>query len=513
MASFFYPSRFFAVLASLPLLAQDLEQENTSFYSLLPEYVGYASSMFQDSGIGSKYSATQDLEGTCHWDPWLSPNHIDNTREEDFFEFFIDILGDPLPYIQILKELGSTAYRFSLEWSVIQPTSNSAYDPRSVDLYRRFIRLLKENSIEPFITLHHFVHPLWFEQKGAFAYEKNSSDYIQYALDMIKLFPEVTHWYTFNEIGAFALECLLKDHPSQITSIDGAGQMLSNMIKAHCEIYTKAKSNRPGAQIGITHQWLKFHAINSNPVENLVCYLAEKIAHQTVYDFFKTGEFSFEAGPLSSLNFSIPPEEFAQNNGFLDHIGLQFYGPAYIILGSNGGVSHPGHRIYNFGLPSLGFGFSFGGTCPPGKSVMSFGPTVDPHALTVNLQEAVALGHPIHISELGCDARTQSHGNSSFEINEDTQKQIFKMYTSILAPFKDQITALFIWTLHTSEGYDDEGRLKPAQLEWNRGAESALGVCKISKNDQRQITGYELRPAGLWLQKHFQRKQAERSSQ
>ncbi|HAB98527.1 MAG TPA: hypothetical protein DCE71_01735 [Parachlamydiales bacterium] len=487
----------------------DPKQENLSLHSILPDHVGYASSMFQDSGIGSRYSATQGLEGVCHWDPWLTSKHIDGTREEDFPQFFIDILGNPDAYINILKEQGSTAYRFSLEWSVIQPTFKGPYNKSAIDLYRRFIRLLQKNSIEPYITLHHFVNPLWFEERGAFKHEENGAIYKQYALDMIELFPEVNHWYTFNEIGAFTLECLLKDHPSQINSLDQAARMICNMLKTHCDIYQEAKENLQNTQIGITHQWLKFYAINGNPLENFVCDLANKVAHRAIYEFFKTGNFNFQAGFLSNVNFSISPELFAQNNGFLDHIGLQFYGPAHIILGSNGGVNFPGHRIYNISCETLGLGFSFGGTCPPGKSVMSFGPTVDPESLIANLQEAVELGHPIHISEIGCDARTQTHGNPSFEIDEEGQKQIFKQYVPVLAPFKDYITAFFVWTLHTSTGYDENGMLRPAQLEWNRGAESALGVCKISKNEDRQVTGYELRSVGEWLQKHFQTKRTE----
>ena len=508
---------FIAFMQAESASSEDLEQEVPSFHSILPSHVGYASSMFQDSGIGSRYSATQGLQGTCHWDPWLIPQHIDGTREEDFSLFFIDILGDPLTYVDILKQQGSTAYRFSLEWSVIQPRPDDGYDPHAIDLYRRFIRLLKENQIEPYITLHHFVHPLWFEEEGAFKYEENGDIYKQYALDMIQIFPEVTYWYTFNEIGAFALECYLKDHPSQVKGLDEAGQMVRNMLTTHCDIYQESKKISPQAQIGITHQWLKFYAINENLGENFVCDFANKLAHRSIYDFFKTGHFTFQVGRselrllglFADLHFSVSPEEFAQNNGFLDHIGLQFYGPAHIILGSNGGIDFPGHRIYNFSFPGLSLGLSFGGSCPHGKSVMSFGPTVDPEALSANLQEAIELGHPVHISEIGCDARTQTHGTGHFEIDEERQKQTFRRYVPILAPYKDQIKALFVWTLHTSTGYDFEGRLRPAQLEWNRGAESALGVCKISKDQDRKVTGYELRPAGEWLQKHFQRKRNE----
>lgn len=477
--------------------------------SVLPEKVGYAFQLFQDGGVGTRFSATKGLEGQCQWDDYLTPKHIDNTREGDFERFFVDILGTPAPWADILDGLGSNACRFSLEWSIIQPKPGGEYNRKALDLYHQFIKELLDRGIEPDVTLHHFTHPTWFEEMGAFKHEENGTLFKQYALDMMEEFPEIKTWYTINEPGALTLECLLKDHPSSINTIDQAGRMIRNLLITHCQIYSEAKQRKITADIGITHQWLKFYGINQNPLENAVCSVAAKITHWAIYNFFKTGQFSFEVPLQSNLHFSIDPEIFQNNNGFLDHIGVQFYGPAHIILGSNGGKKFPGHRVHNIILnEKLGLGLSFGGTCPPGKRVMSFGPTIDPSALTEVLQEAselpCGLKNKIRISELGVDRRTQGHGDEGFIVNDKLQKEIFKEYGAVLEPFKDKLEALFIWTLQTSPGYDGEGRLIPSQIEWQRGAESGLGVCVVDKDEERKPTGkHDLHLAGKLLQNAF----------
>ena len=141
---------------------------------------------------------------------------------------------------------------------------------------------------------------------------------------------------------------------------------------------------------------------------------------------------------------------------------------------------------------------------------MSFGPTVSPEFLYQNLQEAAALGHPIHISEIGCDAKIHRHGAPFFVIDEEHQKKIFQQYASILKKFKQQITAFFVWTLQGGEKIDEEGHLEPSQLEWNRGSVPSLGVCTIKKDSKRNMVGYTLRPAGEWLRETFVLKKALR---
>lgn len=460
------------------------------FAKTLPHYVGFPSSIFQDGGVGSRFCPTADLEGRNQWDPFLTPEHIDGTAPEDFPEFFVDILGHPETCSQGLSDImRPTAHRLSLEWSVLQPVEGEGYSEIAIRLYKKLFAEMKANDIEPFVTIHHFTHPLWFEERGAFLHKENCNLYLDFAFDMMQIFPEVRHWYTFNEIGAFTLEGLLRDHPSPIRNIHHAGKTLRNMLMTHCRLYAAAKERDSSLRIGLTHQWLKFYPINNNLLERTVCNLAEKVAHTAIYDFFRTGIFTFQVPGQSNLHFSIPEEEFFQkNHRFLDFIGLQFYGPAFIILGSNGGHRYPGHKIVNFTCGPLGF--SFGGTAPIGSRVMSFGPTIHPESLLQNLEEAASLDVDIHISEIGVDAKTQGHGEPDFQIDRDRQLTDFQRYVSILALFQERITAVFPWTLH-------------GRFEWNRGHEPRLNIAHLTKHQNGRPRQFVPHPLGLWLAQEF----------
>jgi len=60
--------------------------------------------------------------------------------------------------LSLLKDLGVNAYRFSLEWSRIQPKEN-VWDSSVIDHYQEIIGILKSYHVEPMLTLHHFTHP------------------------------------------------------------------------------------------------------------------------------------------------------------------------------------------------------------------------------------------------------------------------------------------------------------------------------------------------------------------
>ena len=64
---------------------------------------------------------------------------------------------------QLLVELGVNSYRFSIEWSRIQPTQDS-WNEEVIAVYSEMVDSLIDKGIEPVITLHHFSHPVWFEE-------------------------------------------------------------------------------------------------------------------------------------------------------------------------------------------------------------------------------------------------------------------------------------------------------------------------------------------------------------
>ncbi len=63
--------------------------------------------------------------------------------------------------------LGLTAFRLSLEWARIQPSTTTdvapapAYDLAALDAYSDMLAACRRAQLEPIVTLHHFTHPAW----------------------------------------------------------------------------------------------------------------------------------------------------------------------------------------------------------------------------------------------------------------------------------------------------------------------------------------------------------------
>ncbi|CAL8466481.1 g6017 [Coccomyxa elongata] len=56
------------------------------------------------------------------------------------------------------------------------------------------------NNLKLIVTLHHFVHPLWFDNKGGFTNEANIPHFVKFYETAFREYHEKVHlWITFNE--------------------------------------------------------------------------------------------------------------------------------------------------------------------------------------------------------------------------------------------------------------------------------------------------------------------------
>ena len=65
---------------------------------------------------------------------------------------------------QLISDLGLTTYRFSIEWSRLEP-EQGVWEEEPLHEYSRMVDDLLSKGIRPMITLHHFSHPDWWEEK------------------------------------------------------------------------------------------------------------------------------------------------------------------------------------------------------------------------------------------------------------------------------------------------------------------------------------------------------------
>lgn len=462
----------------------------------LPEHFGFADSLFQTSGLGTTSSPTP-LEGECNWQKWLNPKHIEGTEDGNYTSFFVDVLNNPEPFIDLLKKTNSTAYRFSLERAVIEP-QNGRINEVALEKYRHFIARLKEEGIEPYVTLHHFVHPQWFEDLGGFEKLENMENFISYSNEMMKFMPEVKNWMTFNEPGVFATQGYVfgKYPPGKVGNFHLAGRVMINMIIAHCSIFKRAKDEGiTDAEISFTHQYLSFVPLNGNLVERVTALFFTNLFNNAIYNFFLTGHFSLKIPFSTNLSYSIPLVEFSKYGRFMDFVGVQFYGRPRLKIGFNWGEKYPGHETVNK------FGFTFGSTVPKNKdaAVMSFGIGFYPGSIEEDyedvMKKAIALSKPlapcskqlkIAITETGRDAMVQKWGAEKFEIDNDLQKNFFERILPIVSKYRDNMKALLVWTLVRDH------------LEWERGRTPSLGQVTLEK-ENGIIKGHRFSEATKYL--------------
>ena len=67
--------------------------------------------------------------------------------------------------VDLVADLGLGAYRFSLEWSRIEPAEGE-WSRASLEHYRRICAACRERGVTPFVTFCHYTLPRWFAARG-----------------------------------------------------------------------------------------------------------------------------------------------------------------------------------------------------------------------------------------------------------------------------------------------------------------------------------------------------------
>lgn len=175
-----------------------------------------------------------------------------------------------------LRELGANAYRFSLDWSRLEPTEGD-FDESALEYYRELIKKLRADKIEPFVTLWHWPLPLWLAAKGGWA-SPASVIYFERFVGFVaeRLGGEVNFWITLNEPMVYATQSyLLGVWPPQRRNPLIFLAVRRHLTAAHRAAYRKIKSLRPTSQVGIAKNNIYFEAGDSSFINRCLKRLGE----------------------------------------------------------------------------------------------------------------------------------------------------------------------------------------------------------------------------------------------
>lgn len=178
--------------------------------------------------------------------------------------------------IACLKKIGANAYRFSVDWSRIEPKEGE-YDLAALDYYLDFVKKLRINKIEPFVTLWHWPIPVWMRDKGGWESPQIVDHMNRFAEKVIRhLNQEVNFWLTLNEPMVYASMSFLRgEWPPQKKSFVSCLKVIRNLIAAHRKIYDTAKKIDSNNQIGIAKHNIYFEASKNRKINRVFKFLAD----------------------------------------------------------------------------------------------------------------------------------------------------------------------------------------------------------------------------------------------
>ena len=102
--------------------------------------------------------------------------------------------------VQLMRDLGLTAYRFSISWSRILPRGTGAVNPAGLAFYDRLVDALLAVGIQPMVTLYHWDLPAALDDRGGWLNRDVAQWFADYVTAVARAFDDrVTFWATLNE--------------------------------------------------------------------------------------------------------------------------------------------------------------------------------------------------------------------------------------------------------------------------------------------------------------------------
>lgn len=207
---------------------------------------GGASASYQIEG-----GAYEDGKGLSIWDMFCKqPGRI---RDGSSGDVACDHYHRYQQDVDIMKEIGMQAYRFSVSWPRIIPEGQGAVNEKGLDFYDRLVDSLLKAGIEPFLTLYHWDYPYALFRRGGWMNPDSPKWFAEYVTAVAnRLGDRVKKYFTFNEPQCFIGICYDKtEHaPGIHLPVWDRLQMMHNILLAHGTAVQVLRASVPGALVG-----------------------------------------------------------------------------------------------------------------------------------------------------------------------------------------------------------------------------------------------------------------------
>ncbi|QSQ22198.1 glycoside hydrolase family 1 protein [Pyxidicoccus parkwayensis] len=336
--------------------------------------------------------------------------------------------------VALMKTLGANAYRFSLEWSRLQP-ARGQWDEAALARYREQARALRQQGITPLVTLYHFTLPQWVSDAGGWENPATLDDFEAYAAHVAEVLgDEVDWWCTVNEPNVLAVFGYLDGvWPPGKKDAKAMATALSHLIEAHARASRQlrvrdtvdADGDGYATRVGLAHHVRIFQPATGSTADITAAGLTDSFFNESVPLALRTGRIHLSVPGSVSID-----REVADLKGSSDWLGLNYYSRDYV--------------RQDFREASLSNQY-----VPSGRPVSDLGWDIYPEGLYLFLLRFRDLGIPLFVTENGMADAEGNRRPDYFRSHVYAVEQAVKEGADVRGYFHWSLMDNFEW----AEGY------------------------------------------------------------
>jgi len=155
--------------------------------------------------------------------------------------------------LDIARDLGMGAYRFSIAWPRIFGAEGGKPNPKGLDFYERLVDGMLERGLQPWATLYHWDLPQALQERGGWNARPTVDAFVDLADTMTRrLGDRVKHWITHNEPWCTAMIGHHEGwHAPGIADFKTALQVAHHVLLSHGKAVPVIRANVADARVGI----------------------------------------------------------------------------------------------------------------------------------------------------------------------------------------------------------------------------------------------------------------------
>lgn len=394
--------------------------------------------------------------------------------------------------VQLMKDMGMDAYRFSIAWTRLFPNGSGELNQAGVDHYNNVINTLLANGIEPYVTIYHWDLPQALQDKyNGWLSPQMINDFAVFAETCFQKFGDrVKHWITFNEPHTFAVQgydvglqapgrCSILLHAFCTAGHSATEPYLvgHNVLLAHStvvDIYKRKYKPTQKGSIGIALDTFWYEPV-SNSTEDIQ-------AAKRAIDF-NLGWFleplivgDYPNSMRTRVGKRLPKFSQAQSlalKGSFDFVGINHYTTWYA---KNNSTDILGHLLNDSLADNGAITLPFKGLQPIGDRANSIWLYIVPRGIR-SLMNYIkqTYGNPlVIITENGMDDGNSPFNSIQNALHDDKRIKYHNDYlTNLLAAIKEDgcnVQGYFAWSLLDN-------------WEWGAGYTSRFGLYYVDYKD------------------------------